>query len=70
MHSELKCGYLYLQVQYNTNGGKCGVCGDRYDGPIQNQPGPDNIYAQGVITGRYTEGDEIIAKVQVNWLDI
>lgn len=54
-------------MQYNQNGGKCGVCGDPWHGPIKNQPGPDNVYAVGVITGRYTEGETIVAKVQV-WL--
>ena len=57
--------YTCLQVQYNRNGGRCGVCGDPFHGPIQNQPGPDNVYAQGVITATYTEADEFTAKVQV-----
>lgn len=53
------------QVQYSQNGGKCGVCGDPYQGPIKNQPGPDNLYANGIIVKTYTEGDAFIAKVQV-----
>lgn len=52
-------------MQYSQNAGKCGVCGDPYHGPIQNQPGPDNKYANGVIVNRYVEGDAIVAKVQV-----
>ena len=41
------------------------MCGDPFHGPIQNQPGPDNVYALGVITATYTEADEFTAKVQV-----
>ena len=33
---------LYLQYQWGPMGGKCGVCGDPYDGPLENQPGDDS----------------------------
>ena len=45
------------------------MCGDPWQGPIQNQPGKDNKYALGVITGTYTEGQDFTAKIQVGGLN-
>ncbi|XP_029648323.1 uncharacterized protein LOC115222289 [Octopus sinensis] len=43
--------------------GKCGVCGDRLDGPRENEAG--GKYANGIIAARYTEGDLINVTVQL-----
>lgn len=52
-----------LQVQYQRNGGKCGVCGDPWDGPWENEPG--GKYALGIIVRKYGVGDVITVKVQL-----
>ena len=36
-----------LQIQYETNKGRCGVCGDPFQGPLDNEPG--GKYANGII---------------------
>ena len=47
-------------VQYEQNGGKCGVCGDNYalEPPRPHEAGGE--FANGVITRRYAPG-------QVSW---
>lgn len=59
-HTSIGC-----QVQWDQNGGKCGLCGDRWDGPLKNQPGPDNIYAQGVIVKQWMEGQEVTVSAEI-----
>jgi len=50
-------------VQWETNNGDCGVCGDRADGPFENQtPGR---YATGTIVANYQKGQTIDVQVQV-----
>lgn len=50
-------------VQWGTNGGKCGVCGDPYNGPQPHvHPGK---YATGVITKTYTSGQTIQVKIAI-----
>ncbi|RWS01362.1 uncharacterized protein B4U79_04700, partial [Dinothrombium tinctorium] len=52
-------------IQWGANGGKCGICGDSYNGPRRNEL-PDGIYARDlVITRSYREGSIIKAKVQI-----
>ncbi|CAC5396775.1 unnamed protein product [Mytilus coruscus] len=45
------------------NGGKCGVCGDPYQGPYKNEAG--GIYAQGIIARTYEPGQNISVKIQI-----
>ncbi|CAC5396373.1 unnamed protein product [Mytilus coruscus] len=45
------------------NGGKCGVCGDPYQGPYKNEAG--GIYAQGIIARTYQPGQNISVKIQI-----
>ena len=48
---------ILLQRQHLNNKGKCGVCGDQWDLPAYpNEPGPGNVYATGMITKTYTQG--------------
>lgn len=42
---------LFFQIQHFLNGGKCGVCGDVYGAPQQNQP--PGKFALGIIVRRY-----------------
>ena len=48
---------LSLQRQWGRNGGKCGICGDPWDGLRENEAG--GRYAKGIITRNYTEGQII-----------
>lgn len=62
--NELNCGGF--SVQWDTNNGKCGVCGDPYHfkpgEALYTHPG---TYATGTITKTYTEGQEIKVLVEV-----
>ncbi|XP_063436368.1 uncharacterized protein LOC134717806 [Mytilus trossulus] len=46
-----------------SNGGKCGVCGDPYQGPYPNEAG--GIYAKGIIARTYKSGQDISVKIQI-----
>ncbi|XP_033748370.1 uncharacterized protein LOC117333264 [Pecten maximus] len=59
--NQLFCGGFYRQ--WSLNGGKCGVCGDPWDGPREHEAG--GIYATGTITRNYTEGATIDIEIQV-----
>ena len=48
---------MSLQRQWGRNGGKCGICGDPWDGLRENEAG--GRYAKGIITRNYTEGQII-----------
>ena len=49
--------FYELQRQWNRNGGKCGICGDPWDGVRENEAG--GRYATGTISRQYTEGQVI-----------
>ncbi|XP_013399279.2 uncharacterized protein LOC106165573, partial [Lingula anatina] len=49
--------------QWGLHGGKCGVCGDPYQGPRQNEAG--GKYANGIIVRNYARGQEIEVKVEI-----
>jgi Lytic polysaccharide mono-oxygenase, cellulose-degrading len=60
---ELYCGGYTRQWQ--TNGGKCGECGDAFD---LEKPRPHEFggkYGQGVITRKYKPGGEITMRVEL-----
>jgi hypothetical protein len=60
---ELYCGGYTRQWQ--TNGGKCGECGDPFDVP---KPRPHEFggkYGQGVITRKYKPGGDITIRVEL-----
>lgn len=59
--NQLFCGGV--QVQYEKNGGKCGVCGDPYDGARENEVG--GKYANGIIVRNYTMGQLMKARVDL-----
>lgn len=48
--------YIF-QIQYDINGGKCGVCGDPWNGPRDNEAG--GKYANGIIVRKYEPGQAI-----------
>ncbi|KAJ8307911.1 hypothetical protein KUTeg_014558 [Tegillarca granosa] len=49
--------------QYGYQHGKCGVCGDPYQGPYRNEAG--GIYAKGVIARHYRPGEIINVEVEI-----
>jgi len=56
------CGGLGTQWN-DQNKGKCGICGDRWDGERENEtPGK---YASGTIVATYSEGQVIDIEVQI-----
>ena len=54
---------VVFQYQWDVNGGKCGVCGDPWDGPLDNQAG--GKYAKGIIIEEYEQGQVMEAVVQI-----
>lgn len=50
-------------MQYEINGGKCGVCGDPWNGPRPNEP--PGKYANGLIVRKYSPGDIITVVVEL-----
>ena len=60
VHQEV---FYNVQVQWERYNGKCGLCGDPYPGPRENEPG--GKYANGIITRKYQEGQVIEVYVQL-----
>ncbi|XP_071110324.1 uncharacterized protein [Haliotis cracherodii] len=58
---ELYCGGF--QRQWGVNGGKCGVCGDPWDGKRENEAG--GKYANGIIARKYKPGETITVNVDL-----
>ncbi|CAL4062488.1 unnamed protein product, partial [Meganyctiphanes norvegica] len=64
---------LYTDTQWNCGGrdnqwdppnsGKCGVCGDPYQGPRKSEAG--GVYATGTIVREYTKGSTILVEVDI-----
>ena len=54
---------VFAQNHWNTNGGKCGVCGDHYQGPLHNEP--PGKYATGIIGKTYNKGQIIDVAVLI-----
>merc|ERR1711909_132001 len=48
----------------NEMGGKCGICGDPFDGPWPHQA-PGGKYANGNIVAQYTQGSMVDVAVEV-----
>ncbi|VDH96242.1 Hypothetical predicted protein, partial [Mytilus galloprovincialis] len=60
------CGFSVKKRLFQnlaSNGGKCGVCGDPYQGPYPNEAG--GIYAKGIIARTYRSGQDIPVKIQI-----
>ena len=55
--------FLYLQTQWTLYQGKCGVCGDPWPGPRENEPG--GKYATGTIVRNYQVGQVIDVYIQL-----
>ncbi|KAM3957899.1 uncharacterized protein ACR2FA_008045 [Aphomia sociella] len=59
----LNCGGF--SHQWTVNGGKCGICGDRYDDPIPRPHELGGVYGQGVIVENYLPGSIFAATVEL-----
>ncbi|XP_025423907.1 uncharacterized protein LOC112693172 [Sipha flava] len=60
---ELYCGGFTRQ--YQTNGGKCGICGDPWDSPQPRLHEAGGKYGLGVIVRRYKTGQPMIVRVEL-----
>ncbi|XP_054166723.1 uncharacterized protein LOC128964190 [Oppia nitens] len=61
--NQLFCGGF--DNQWKVNNGKCGICGDPYQGPLDNEL-PNGIYAKNlVITRSYKTGQQINTVINI-----
>uniref|UniRef100_A0A336M0X4 CSON009773 protein n=1 Tax=Culicoides sonorensis TaxID=179676 RepID=A0A336M0X4_CULSO len=59
----INCGGF--SMQHDTNGGKCGICGDNY---LDQRPRPNElggVYGQGTVVKTYKSGSKITATVKI-----
>ncbi|XP_053383505.1 uncharacterized protein LOC123540003 [Mercenaria mercenaria] len=61
MDHQLNCGGFWNQ--WGLNNGRCGVCGDPYQGPRENEAG--GKYATGTIVRSYKEGQQISVETEI-----
>mgnify|MGYP000665179258 CR=1 FL=1 len=55
---------IFVFQKFQQSGGKCGVCGDPYDGPFENDKG--GVYDTGIIVRHYPVGHrEIEVKTEI-----
>lgn len=52
------------QNQYGRNGGKCGVCGDPWQGPYENEAG--GKYGNGIIVRNYKQGSKVEITIHIS----
>lgn len=51
--------------QWQTNQGRCGICGDAWDEPQPRANEAGGRYGQGVIARKYTKGQDIKVRIQL-----
>jgi hypothetical protein len=51
-----------------VNKGKCGICGDPFDEAVKPHEAPGGVFATGIITRTYTEGQIIPVKIDITAL--
>ncbi|XP_053383502.1 uncharacterized protein LOC128549850 [Mercenaria mercenaria] len=61
MDHQLNCGGI--TNHWGVNNGRCGVCGDPYQGPRENEAG--GKYATGTIVRHYKESKQIIVEIEI-----
>ena len=62
--NELYCGGF--SVQWQDNGGKCGVCGDNWAAPRPREHEVGGRYGKGIIGRRYTMGQTIDVDIDIS----
>ncbi|RUS78947.1 hypothetical protein EGW08_013288, partial [Elysia chlorotica] len=61
---QMNCGGISLQ--WDTNGGRCGVCGDPWSGPrLYERPDGAMVQGEPVITKTYSENESIKVSIQI-----
>ncbi|XP_065155631.1 uncharacterized protein [Atheta coriaria] len=61
--NELFCGGR--GVQWEQNGGKCGVCGDPYHAPKPRPHEAGGVYANGIISRHYSVGQSVDIEIEL-----
>ncbi|KAL1506375.1 hypothetical protein ABEB36_005749 [Hypothenemus hampei] len=61
--NQFYCGGL--TVQYSSNGGKCGVCGDDYRNPVPRSNENGGTYGNGVVVENYYQGSLIKVDIRL-----
>lgn len=51
--------FFIIQVQWQRNGGKCGVCGDAWHLPSPRPNEAGGVYGRGIIVRKYKPGQVI-----------
>ncbi|KAF8764483.1 hypothetical protein HNY73_022549 [Argiope bruennichi] len=54
-----------MLVQWQRNGGKCGICGDAWDAPKPRPNEAGGIYGKGIIVRNYKPGQEVKSIVEL-----
>ena len=54
---------IFFKNQWGTNDGKCGICGDPWQGPRENEAG--GKYGLGIITRQYKTSSQIPVIVEI-----
>lgn len=62
--NELYCGGF--SVMWSENGGKCGVCGDRFSDPVPRPHEAGGTYGNGIIARRYSMGQTIDIEIDIS----
>jgi len=62
--NELYCGGF--AVQWQQNGGKCGVCGDNFANPSPREHEAGGKFGNGIIARRYVMGQTIDIEIDIN----
>ena len=52
-----------MQTQWNLNDGKCGVCGDPYQGPLDHDD--NGKYASGIVARSFQQGGIVNVTVEI-----
>ena len=60
---QLNLNFRPPQRQWDTNDGRCGVCGDPWDGAREHEAG--GKFANGIITWIYEQGSIMKVVVQI-----
>ena len=61
--NEVYCGGY--SVQWESNGGKCGVCGDNYQDGVPRAHETGGKFGNKIISGTYTAGEIIDIEVEI-----
>jgi len=61
--NQLFCGGY--QVQYEQNGGRCGICGDNFADPTPRENENGGTFGRGVIAKTYASGSVLTSKVEL-----